>query len=143
MGATVQIEADGGEQAARRLGDLLFAAMPRPGGSEHDWVRLIRAIAMGDQHALRVLYDRMQPIVFVLAMRILNNRTCAEELTLDVFYEIWRRAATYDAADGTVAGWIMNQARSRAIECVQVSRQTRSPSGLEELRLALPEAQLL
>src|SRR5216684_3119875 len=34
----------------------------------------------------------------------------------DVFYEVWRRASTYDPADGSVVGWIMNQARSRAID---------------------------
>jgi len=37
-------------------------------------------------------------------------------VTLDVFHDVWRRALTYDPADGSVVGWIMNQARSRAID---------------------------
>ena len=56
-----------------------------------------------------------------LIMRIVNNRETAEELTLDVFHDVWRRASTYDPANGSVVGWVMNQARSRAIdryECV-------------------------
>jgi len=49
-------------------------------------------------------------------MRITANRETAEELTIDVFHDVWRRASRYDAANGTVLGWIMNQARSRAID---------------------------
>jgi RNA polymerase sigma-70 factor, ECF subfamily len=61
-------------------------------------------------------------------MRITANRETAEELTIDVFHDIWRRAARYDAANGTVLGWIMNQARSRAIDRLRFdSRKKRSP----------------
>jgi RNA polymerase sigma-70 factor (ECF subfamily) len=49
-------------------------------------------------------------------MRITGSRETAEELTLDVFHDVWRRASGYDPANGTVLGWIMNQARSRAID---------------------------
>jgi len=49
-------------------------------------------------------------------VRITNNRETAEELTVDVFYDVWRRASAYDPAGGSVVGWIMNQARSRAID---------------------------
>jgi RNA polymerase sigma-70 factor (ECF subfamily) len=49
-------------------------------------------------------------------MRITGNRETAEELTVDVFYDVWRRASTFDSSEGSVLGWIMNQARSRAID---------------------------
>jgi RNA polymerase sigma-70 factor (ECF subfamily) len=49
-------------------------------------------------------------------MRITANRESAEELTIDVFLDVWRSASRYDAANGSVLGWIMNQARSRAID---------------------------
>ena len=49
-------------------------------------------------------------------MRIIDNRETAEELTLDVFHDVWRRASQYDAVNGPVLGWIINQARSRAID---------------------------
>ena len=55
------------------------------------------------------------------------NRETAEELTIDVFHDVWRRASRYDPANGTVLGWIMNQARSRAIDRLRFdSRQKRS-----------------
>ena len=49
----------------------------------------------------------------------------AEELTLDVFHDVWRRAARYDAANGTVLGWIMNQARSRAIDRLRFEQRQK------------------
>ncbi len=97
------------------LGDVLYArsAPPVP---EQEWVRLVQSVAAGDQLALHALYERAHRVVFTLIVRITANRETAEELTLDVFHDIWRRASLYDAANGTVLGWIMNQARSRAID---------------------------
>jgi RNA polymerase sigma-70 factor (ECF subfamily) len=66
-------------------------------------------------------------------MRITANRETAEELTVDVFHDIWRRASHYDAANGTVLGWIMNQARSRAIDRLRFeNRKKRSHGGDEQ-----------
>jgi RNA polymerase sigma-70 factor, ECF subfamily len=105
------------DPAARVLGDLLYADTAKTLVSEQDWVRLVQSMAAGDQRALRALYERTHRIVFTLIVRITNNRESAEELTLDVFHDVWRRASTYDAAaGGSVVGWIMNQARSRAID---------------------------
>src|SRR4029453_4492887 len=53
---------------------------------------------------------------FTLVMRICGNREMAEELTLGVFHDVGRRSDQYDPQDGSVVGWIMNQARSRAID---------------------------
>jgi RNA polymerase sigma-70 factor (ECF subfamily) len=58
-------------------------------------------------------------------MRITSNRETAEELTLDVFHDVWRRASGYDAANGTVLGWIMNQARSRAIDRLRFEQRKK------------------
>jgi len=104
------------EPSTRTLGDLLYADKSKKPVPEAEWVALVRSIAAGDQRALQALYERTHRIVFTLIVRITNNRETAEELTLDVFHDVWRRAAKYEAAAGTVVGWIMNQARSRAID---------------------------
>ena len=101
------------------LGDVLYARKPRGLVPEADWVRLVRSVAGGDQPALHALYERAHRVVFTLSMRITGNRATAEELTLDVFHDVWRRAPQYDPKNGTVLGWIMNQARSRAIDRVR------------------------
>jgi RNA polymerase sigma-70 factor (ECF subfamily) len=103
------------QESSATLGDVLYAKSKAP-VPEQDWAMLVRSIAAGDQLALHALYDRAHRIVFTLIMRITANRETAEELTVDVFHDIWRRAAQYDAVNGTVVGWIMNQARSRAID---------------------------
>jgi len=53
------------------------------------------------------------------------NRETAEEVTLDVFHDVWRKAASYDPANGSVAGWIMNQARSRAIDRLRFDQRKK------------------
>jgi RNA polymerase sigma-70 factor, ECF subfamily len=87
-------------------------------------------VAAGDQLALHALYERAHRIVFTLMMRMTANRETAEEITVDVFHDIWRHASRYDAATGTVLAWIMNQARSRAIDRLRLeSRKKRSHTG--------------
>lgn len=111
------------------LGDVLYARSKAP-VTEQDWVTLVQSIAAGDQLALHALYERSHRVVFTLIMRITANRETAEELTIDVFHDVWRRASRYDAANGTVLGWIMNQARSRAIDRLRFqSRKKRSYNG--------------
>jgi RNA polymerase sigma-70 factor, ECF subfamily len=101
------------------LGDLLYANKARAPVPESDWVELVQSIARGDQLALHALYTRTHRLVFTLTMRITSNRETSEEVTLDVFHDVWRRASKYDPAGGSVIGWIMNQARSRAIDRVR------------------------
>jgi len=104
------------ESETRTLGDLLGVSKANVGVSEKDWVRLVQSIAAGDQLALHSLYEQTHRIVFTLIVRITSNRETAEELTLDVFHDVWRRASKYDPAGGSVVGWIMNQARCRALD---------------------------
>ena len=111
---------------SKTLGDVLYAKS-KPPVLEQDWVALVQSIAVGDQMALHTLYEMAHRPVFTLIMRITANRETAEELTIDVFHDVWRRAPGYDAANGTVLGWIMNQARSRAIDRLRFeSRKKRS-----------------
>ena len=104
------------ESETRTLGDLLYADDTKARVPERHWIGLVQSIAGGDQHALYALYERAHRLVFTLMVRITNDRATAEELTVDVFHDVWQRASTYDPAGGSVVGWIMNQARSRAID---------------------------
>lgn len=118
---------------AGTLGDLLYADPAKPRVSEKEWRELVEAIAAGDQLALRALYDRTHRLVFTLTMRILGNHASAEEVTLDVFHDIWRRASAYDGKGGSVLGWVMNQARSRAIDRLRFEgRKKRAPSAVAD-----------
>jgi RNA polymerase sigma-70 factor (ECF subfamily) len=117
------------DQSPATLGDVLYAKS-KPPVPEQDWATLVQSIAAGDQVALHRLYEMAHRPVFTLVMRLTANRQTAEELTIDVFHDVWRRASRYDAANGTVLGWIMNQARSRAIDRLRFeSRKKRSLGG--------------
>jgi len=125
------------QKSPATLGDVLYAKSKAP-VPEQDWATLVQSIAAGDQLALHALYEMAHRPVFTLVMRLTANRETAEELTVDVFHDVWRRAARYDAANGTVLGWIMNQARSRAIDRLRFeSRKKRSHGGDVQ-----PEAEL-
>ena len=115
------------------LGDVLYAKSKAP-VPEQDWATIVQSIAAGDQLALHELYEMAHRPVFTLVLRITSNRESAEELTIDVFHDVWRRASSYDAANGAVLGWIMNQARSRAIDRLRFeSRKKRNPGDAEPL----------
>src|ERR1043166_4643301 len=112
------------EKAPATLGDVLYAKAKAP-VPEQEWATLVQSIAAGDQLALHALYEMAHRIVFTLIMRITANRETAEELTIDVFHDIWLRASRYDPVNGTVLGWIMNQARSRAIDRLRFERRNK------------------
>ena len=101
------------------LGQLLYSDPSVHRTHESEWVALVDAIAARDAAALDALFQRTNRIVFTLIVRIVGDRATSEEVMLDVFHDVWRRAASYDAAGGTVLGWVMNQARSRAIDRVR------------------------
>lgn len=98
------------------LGALLYADPARPRVSEQGWVELLESIAAADASALHELYERAHRIVFTLLLRLTHKLSVAEDLTVDVFHDLWSRAASYDATEGSVLGWIMNQTRARGID---------------------------
>jgi RNA polymerase sigma-70 factor (ECF subfamily) len=123
------------QKSPATLADVLYARSRAP-VPEQDWAALVQSIAAGDEFALHALYERAHRMVFTLIMRITANQETAEELTIDVFHDVWRRASRYDAANGTVLGWIMNQARSRAIDRLRFENRKKRIEGRDEQPLA-------
>ena len=93
---------------------------------EQEWAHLIALTAAGDQTALATLYDRTSPQVFGLILKILNNREAAEEVTLDVYTQVWRQAHAYDRTRGAPGAWLMMLARTRAIDRFRSGEAERS-----------------
>ncbi len=80
---------------------------------------LIQQISAGDQKAFGILYDRYKTLVFSLAVKISGNHETAEDITLDVFTQIWKNAEKYHPEKGLVKGWIASLARYRSIDTLR------------------------
>jgi RNA polymerase sigma-70 factor (ECF subfamily) len=96
------------------LGDLLYADPVIACSPEKDWLTLIRAIAGGEELALRALFEKTYPLVSTYLMRMTGDRQMTEDLILEVFEGIWCEAPVFDSTSTSVLGWIMRQARTRA-----------------------------
>jgi len=83
--------------------------------------QLIGRIAGGDADALASLHDATSTVVFGLARHVLADAGAAEEATLDVFVQVWREAKRFDPKRGSVLSWLMNLARSRAIDRMRIA----------------------
>jgi RNA polymerase sigma-70 factor, ECF subfamily len=95
-------------------------------------VHLIEQVANQDREAFSQLYDRFSSLVFTLAMRMLKARSDAEDLLQEVFVQIWRQAENYSAERGSPEAWIINIARSRAIDKIRSIRRMEKSLVLTE-----------
>ena len=84
---------------------------------------LIQQVAKQDREAFSQLYDRFSSLVFSLALRMLKVRSDAEDLLQEVFVQVWRQASNYSAERGSPEAWIINIARSRAIDKIRSIRR--------------------
>ena len=107
---------------------------------------LLAKVAQGDEDALGALYDRTSSQVYGLALRILDDPAMAEEVTLDVFMQVWKKASQFDQSRGKAIVWLAVLTRSRAIdrlranpaamagqETLDVVKEIRDPSNDPEL----------
>ena len=96
----------------------MFTAQPAPRapGQKPSWASLIHRVGNADQGALGELYDATSPTVFGLIQRIVQDFSAAEEVTLDVYSQVWRLAPTYCPDKGSPLTWLVMLARSRAID---------------------------
>jgi RNA polymerase sigma-70 factor (ECF subfamily) len=84
---------------------------------------LIRQIAKRDRDAFSRFYECFSSLVFTLAVRMLKVRSDAEDLLQEVFVQVWRQVENYSEERGSPEAWIMNIARSRAIDRIRSIRR--------------------
>ena len=91
------------------------------------WTRTtsIAKVAAGDQAAFAALYDELAPSVFGVVRRVLRDPSQAEEVTQEVFVEIWRQAARFDPQRGSVRTWAVTIAHRRAVDRVRSEQAHR------------------
>lgn len=82
-------------------------------------------VAGGDRQAFAIVYDALAARVFGLVLRVLVDRSQAEEVTQEVFVDMWRKAPSYDASRGSAVGWALALAHSKAVDRVRSSQAQR------------------
>ena len=106
-----------GRRKRGRIPALRFTRHPNI-GKEVAWEVLVHRLAHRDNPstALETLLEETRPFVFGRAMRILRFRADAEEITMDVYSQVWRIAERYNPQRGDVLAWLLNMATSRALD---------------------------
>jgi RNA polymerase sigma-70 factor (ECF subfamily) len=80
---------------------------------------LLRLVTRQDENALGALYDRFSRLVYSMALNVVNDEAAAEEITQDVFLNVWKKASSYDVSHAKVVTWIASIARHRAIDILR------------------------
>jgi RNA polymerase sigma-70 factor, ECF subfamily len=86
---------------------------------------LIERIVARDASAVGELYDRHNRLLYGLILRIVRDRSEADEVLQEVFVAVWNRAETYSAAAGSATGWLVRIARNRAIDRLRANTTRR------------------
>jgi RNA polymerase sigma-70 factor (ECF subfamily) len=87
-----------------------------------DDASLIALIAKAQTDALNRLYDRYNRLVFSVALAMLGDHAVAEEVTLDVFVQVWQRASTYRPEQAKVRTWLIAITRHHAIDILRMQK---------------------
>ncbi len=106
---------------------MLLGLFSSPQPIPADDVDLIHRIIAGSSAALGELYDRYGRLVFSLAYQVAGDSGTAEEITQEVFLQIWNKADTYQAEQGKVVTWLTSVARHKAIDALR--RRGARPEG--------------
>lgn len=86
---------------------------------------LLRRVATGDRDAFAELYDITAPRVFGLVKRLLRDHAQSEEVTQEIFLEIWQTASRYDPSKGGAMAWMLTMTHRRAVDRVRASQASR------------------
>jgi RNA polymerase sigma-70 factor, ECF subfamily len=88
-------------------------------------------VAAGDRAALRMVYQDTSAKLFGVVLRILNDRSEAEDVLQDVYVTVWRKAATFDPARASPITWMVAIARNRAIDRLRATTMSRRMEPLD------------
>ena len=92
--------------------------------------QLLAGLKNGDESAVEQLYAEFGGTVFGFLVRTLGDRGAAEDVQQQVFLEVWKRGPSYDPARAAPLTWIMQIARSRAID--SLLKRVPAPIDLDE-----------
>jgi RNA polymerase sigma-70 factor, ECF subfamily len=93
--------------------------LPAPDLAAAHLVDLMARCATADQAAFRELYDLTKQRVYGIVLKVLRSPDHAQEVSQEVYVEVWKQASTYQADKGSVIAWMATMAHRRAVDRVR------------------------
>jgi RNA polymerase sigma factor (sigma-70 family) len=100
-------------------------------------------VAGGDRAALQIVYEDTSAKLFGVCLRILNDRSEAEDVLQEVYLTVWRKASGFDPARASPITWLVAIARNRSIDRLRAGaggRRMEPIDAAEEVRDPAPAA---
>lgn len=91
---------------------------------------LIARVRAGDEAAMAQVYDRYSSIVYAVALRVLTETGAAEDVTQEIFMQLWRKPGLFDSSRGNLGPWLAVITRNRAIDAL---RRRKPESDIEDV----------
>ena len=95
-----------------------------PGTDHADLAALLARVAVGDRAAFDAMYDRVAAPVFGTVRNVVRDPGLTEEVTQEVFVEVWRAASRFDASKGSPMAWVATIAHRRAVDRVRSEQRS-------------------
>jgi RNA polymerase sigma-70 factor (ECF subfamily) len=127
--ATLDVPAARGETR----GGSVQKARGKRGAREEDDALIRRVAATGDDGALSALYERYAGMVYAMGLRLLGDRSLAEDLVQDVFASVWHKAESFDPSKASFMTWIYQIARNRGTDLDRRRRSRPASAGSDPL----------
>lgn len=122
---------------------LRLVADNEPAGPE----ALLERVARGDLAAFDTFYGQLSAAVYGVARRVVRDPARAEEVTQEVFLEVWRQATRFDQERGKARTWVLTIAHRRAVDAVRSSAAARAReervSSMEPVTVEGPEEEVV
>lgn len=99
-------------------------------GSDKSLIDRVRA---SEQQAMTEIFDRYARLVYSVAVRVLKDNGQAEDVTQEIFFQLWQSPESFLASRGSLASWLLVIARNRAIDRL---RQRRYAEPADEMIIA-------
>jgi RNA polymerase sigma-70 factor (ECF subfamily) len=109
-------------RAMHRRETVVYMPHRDEGTPASDIDALMASVAQGDQGAFGDLYDALAPLVHGLVLRVVRDPAQSEEVTQEVFLEVWQQAKRFDADRGRARAWITVMAHRRAVDRVRAAQ---------------------
>ena len=117
------------------MGDMRAASSGAPASGEAaasgalatgaELAELLRRSALGDETAFAALYDATSRRLFGLVLRIVRDHAMSEEVTQEVYLDVWRHGTSFDLKRGSAISWLMTIAHRTAVDRVRASEASR------------------